>query len=124
VVNCRFVKPLDEQMLQHLAETHQMFVTVEEATLVGGFGSAINDWITDNLRTPVRLRRMGIPDNFIEHGNRDKLLELVSLHPEGIAASTLELVREEGKRSLTFKTPLPTTVAAEEEVEVSTQSER
>ena len=124
IVNCRFVKPLDEKLLLQVTESHQILITIEEGTLVGGFGSAINDWLTDNCISPIRLRRLGVPDSFIEHGNRDKLLELVSLDPQGIAAAIREFVQWEERRSLTVKSPSSAIVTPEEEVEVFPQSER
>ncbi len=103
VVNCRFVKPFDLRMLEAMAEKHTKFITVEEGTLVGGFGSGINDWLADTERSHIRLHRLGIPDEFVEHGNRSELLRMISLHPEGIAGAVAGFIRTEGRRSLKIK---------------------
>ncbi len=87
VYNCRFVKPFDVAMLTEISNRFSTMVTIEEGVLIGGFGSGINDWLADNGRKQIRLLRLGIPDQFVEHGSRDQLLELLSLHPEGIADS-------------------------------------
>jgi 1-deoxy-D-xylulose-5-phosphate synthase len=104
VINCRFVKPFDLKMLENLAEKHTKFITVEEGALVGGFGSGINDWLADTARSHIRLHRLGIPDQFIEHGNRSELLKMISLHPEGIAGAVAGFIKTEGKHSLKIKT--------------------
>ncbi len=109
VVNCRFVKPFDYSMLQELSEHYKYFITVEEGSLPGGFGSGINDWLVDSGRTHVRLQRLGIPDQFVEHGSRSELLEMIGLHPEGIAGAVENFVRAEGKHSLKIKTDSETT---------------
>lgn len=103
VVNCRFVKPMDLDTLREVAGTHPFLVTVEEGALIGGFGSGVNDWLCDTRLTKAKLLRLGIPDNFIEHGNRDTLLRLIALHPEGIAQNILDFIGFEGDRSLTIK---------------------
>lgn len=113
VVNCRFVKPFDLAMLESLAAKHRKFVTVEEGALIGGFGSGINDWLADTEHNQVRLYRLGIPDQFVEHGNRGELLRMISLHPEGIAGAVASFVKTEGKHTLTIKTDEPETKVVE-----------
>jgi 1-deoxy-D-xylulose-5-phosphate synthase len=103
VVNCRFVKPFDLEMLTSIADRYAKIITVEEGTLVGGFGSGINDWLVDTGRGHLQLHRLGIPDQFIEHGSRSQLLELIALHPEGIAGSVEEFIKTEGRHCLTIK---------------------
>lgn len=67
VVNARFIKPLDTDMLDALAEKHNMIVTMEENVLRGGFGEAVSDYyMTKGL--PVFVKHVGIPDVFVEHG--------------------------------------------------------
>ena len=114
VVNCRFIKPLDEDCLRKLADSHKRIVTIEEGTLAGGFGSAVNEWLNDQDRRDNRLRRLGIPDRYIEHGNRDTLLELISLHPEGIAAAVLGFLSGEGPKTMTMRQSLDVTAARPE----------
>ena len=73
VVNARFIKPLDEKMLHDLMESNCPILTIEEAVLQGGFGSAVLEFAADN-QYKVSIDRIGIPDQFIEHGNVDELL--------------------------------------------------
>lgn len=72
LVNARFVKPLDTQMLKKLSENHELFVTIEENILTGGFGEQVLDYISkEGLR--VRVKNFGISDDYVEHGNVDLL---------------------------------------------------
>ena len=91
VVDARFVKPLDTALLDELAETHGRVVTIEENVLAGGFGSAVAEHLADS---PVRVRRFGLPDSFVAHGDRERLLADLGLTAESIAAAVLE--REAG----------------------------
>ena len=79
VVNARFIKPLDTAMLDMIFATGMPIITVEEAVLAGGFGSAVLEYAHDTLQTAVPIRRMGIPDQFIEHGNVDELLAEIGM---------------------------------------------
>ncbi|MGB5107605.1 MAG: 1-deoxy-D-xylulose-5-phosphate synthase [Candidatus Zixiibacteriota bacterium] len=92
VYNCRFIKPFDETMLTEITNRFTNLITIEEGALIGGFGSGINDWIADKGRNQIKLLRLGLPDNFIEHGSRDQLLKLLSLHPEGVVRSVEKLL--------------------------------
>ncbi|MGD8396583.1 MAG: 1-deoxy-D-xylulose-5-phosphate synthase [Candidatus Eiseniibacteriota bacterium] len=84
VVNARFVKPLDASRLAAVACEVPLVVTLEEGQLQGGFGSAVLESLADQeILTPVR--RIGLPDGFVQHGARDRLLELVGLTPEAVA---------------------------------------
>ena len=87
VVDARFVKPLDTALLDELAATHARIVTIEENVLCGGFGSAVAEHLAD---TDVRVRRFGLPDRFVAHGDRERLLVDLGLTPEAIAAAVLE----------------------------------
>jgi 1-deoxy-D-xylulose-5-phosphate synthase len=84
VVNARFVKPLDEGMLLSILKRFDRIITVEENTLLGGFGSAILEFGEAHGINNVLIRRMGIPDKFIEHGPRNKLLSILGLDKDGI----------------------------------------
>jgi len=83
VVDARFVKPLDTQLLERLAGTHRRFVTVEENALAGGFGSAVLEVVGGS----VPVVRVGLPDAFVPHGDRALLLEDVGLTPRAVAAA-------------------------------------
>jgi 1-deoxy-D-xylulose-5-phosphate synthase len=85
VVNARFVKPLDAQLLLALAQTKRLIVTVEEAYLAGGFGSAVLELLEENgLQDKVRVVRMGIPDRLVTHGDPKLLLAKYGLDADGI----------------------------------------
>jgi len=79
VINARFIKPLDTAMLDTIFATGMPIITVEEAVLAGGFGSAVLEYAHDILQKVVPIRRMGIPDQFIEHGNVDELLAEIGM---------------------------------------------
>jgi 1-deoxy-D-xylulose-5-phosphate synthase len=86
VVNMRWVKPLDVELLTAVAKSHQALVTVEEGALMGGAGSAVLEALqAAELQLPVL--QLGLPDVFIEHGDPVKLLALQGLDAAGIEAS-------------------------------------
>jgi 1-deoxy-D-xylulose-5-phosphate synthase len=95
VVNMRFVKPMDTELLATLRRQTLNFVTIEEHVLPGGFGSAVMEAFEG---TDARVHRIGIPDKFIEHGPQNVLRELVGLSPEKIAQSTVAFLKT--KKSL------------------------
>ena len=93
VVNARFAKPLDAQLLLALARTKRLIVTVEEAYLAGGFGSAILEALEENgLQDKVRVVRMGIPDRLVTHGDPKLLLAKYGLDVDGIYTRVKESI--------------------------------
>jgi 1-deoxy-D-xylulose-5-phosphate synthase len=90
VVNMRFVKPLDKDLLLQLSRQTPNFVTIEEHVLPGGFGSAVMEAMEG---TDVRIHRIGIPDAFVEHGPQNVLRDMVGLSAEKIAQTTLEFLK-------------------------------
>jgi 1-deoxy-D-xylulose-5-phosphate synthase len=84
VVNARFAKPLDENLIMKVARKHQIVLTVEDHTEVGGFGSAILELLVDKGINTQNVQKMGIPDRFIEQGSRDIILKTLNLDAEGI----------------------------------------
>jgi 1-deoxy-D-xylulose-5-phosphate synthase len=78
VVNMRFVKPLDEELVMRLAGTHTALVTIEENAVAGGAGSAVIELLA-NCAQPLPTLTLGIPDRFIEHGSRDQSLAAAEL---------------------------------------------
>ena len=83
VANMRFVKPLDEQLIRELAQEHDLLVTVEEHAIMGGAGSAVNEFIfAQNLG--VSVLNLGIPDAFIEHASHSDMLKACGLDAQGI----------------------------------------
>lgn len=95
VINARFIKPLDEQMLHDIFKEKLPILTIEEAILSGGFGSAILEFAETNRYTINQVKRMGIEDEFIEHGSVELLLAHIGL--------TKQVVIEEIKRLLPTK---------------------
>ena len=93
VVNCRFVKPLDEELLVTMAAKHTRIITVEENMRQGGFGSAVLECLHDAGCSDFTLKRIGLPDTFVEHGSPEALRSKYGLDADGIARSTLEMMR-------------------------------
>ena len=91
VVNCRFVKPMDHEMLSEIFEKYDSIVTVCENAIQGGFGESVLEWASENNYRNKNVKILGIPDRFIEHGGREYLLHNLSLDSEGIAMSVLEM---------------------------------
>jgi len=87
VVNARFVKPLDRELILSVARECGVMVTVEENALQGGFGSAVLELLSDERITGLKAKRIGIPDRFIEHGTQAELRKLLGLDAESIARS-------------------------------------
>jgi 1-deoxy-D-xylulose-5-phosphate synthase len=83
VVNMRFVKPIDEQLILELAKTHDVFVTVEENVLAGGAGEAVNAFL-QKQRVLMPVLNIALPDAFVEQGTREQLLALCGLDNQGI----------------------------------------
>ena len=89
VANMRFVKPLDEQLVAELARTHDAFVTIEDGCVMGGAGSALLECLqAAGLNLPVL--QLGLPDEFVEHGDPVKLMSLCGLDAPGIEQAILK----------------------------------
>jgi len=83
VVNMRFVKPLDETMIKTIADSHDLLISIEENAVMGGAGSAINEYLSHiKHSTPITL--LGLPDSFIEHGVHQHMLSACGLDSNGI----------------------------------------
>ncbi|MGR3309569.1 MAG: 1-deoxy-D-xylulose-5-phosphate synthase [Candidatus Brocadiales bacterium] len=85
VINARFAKPLDKTTILNAVREYPVVVTVEDHCLLGGFGSAVLELVSDCGEDARKIVRLGIPDRFIEHGHRDTMLKLLDLNAEGIA---------------------------------------
>jgi 1-deoxy-D-xylulose-5-phosphate synthase len=92
VVNGRFVKPLDEQLLLQMARSAGRIVTVEEHALLGGFGSAVLECLDETGVTGIKSLRIGLPDSYIEHGTQAQLRKKYGLDADGIYARVKEFV--------------------------------
>lgn len=95
VVNARFAKPLDEETLLKEARGKKLVVSIEEGTLLGGFGDALLELFAGQEGPKPALKTLGLPDRFIEHGKREKLLESLGLSAEGIAATVERALKGE-----------------------------
>ncbi len=91
VVNMRFVKPLDLDLLMKISEEHELLVTVEEHQIMGGAGSAVCEALAPSDRKVLLL---GLPDRFIDHGDQAKLLASVGLDAQGIESAIRKSIAE------------------------------
>jgi 1-deoxy-D-xylulose-5-phosphate synthase len=80
--NMRFIKPLDEELLHTIFKKFKTIVTVEDGTIIGGFGSAVSEFAFKNNYKSINLKVLGIPDNFIEHGKVYELYKSIKLSKE------------------------------------------
>ncbi|HWR28216.1 MAG TPA: 1-deoxy-D-xylulose-5-phosphate synthase, partial [Negativicutes bacterium] len=92
VVNARFIKPLDEALLIKIAKRARWIVTVEENSLMGGFGSAVLESLNCAGIVGNRVLRLGLPDCFVEQGSREELLDCLGLTPVSIAERVCEFI--------------------------------
>lgn len=101
VINSRFIKPIDSTMLTELLDQNIPILTIEEAVLQGGFGSAILEYAGSHGYHQALIDRMGIPDQFIEHGDVDSLLKEIGLTTEEVVkrASLLAQIRKKQQRA-------------------------
>lgn len=86
VCDMRWVKPIDEELITRLAQSHQLLVTLEENSIAGGVGSAVGEYIS-RQGLQVSLMQLGLPDEFIDHGKREKILSSIGLDAKGITQS-------------------------------------
>ena len=93
VVDMRFVKPIDEQLIRELAVSHQLIVTIEEKVTMGGAGSAVNEFLT-KANIKVATLNLGLPDKFLDHGKASDMLASVSLDCKGVIQSVQNKLEE------------------------------
>ena len=86
----RWLKPLDEEMLHEIGKQFKTVVTAEDGMLSGGFGSAVIEWFSDHGYTP-RVIRLGVNDQFVEHGSTKELYHMLKLDKEGLCESLLQV---------------------------------
>jgi 1-deoxy-D-xylulose-5-phosphate synthase len=92
VINARFVKPLDAELLTQTAQKIKKIITVEENVLPGGFGSAVLDLFAEKLITGVEVKRLGIPDEFVEHATQGELRDKYGLDKNGIIRAIRQML--------------------------------
>jgi 1-deoxy-D-xylulose-5-phosphate synthase len=95
----RYVKPLDPVMLMDIFSRHELILTVEDGVLQGGFGSAVLEFMCDSLIN-ASVQRIGIPDNFVEHGTRDELFQECGMDPLSISQKIKEMIGEKILKNL------------------------
>jgi 1-deoxy-D-xylulose-5-phosphate synthase len=99
VVNARFVKPLDTELLAELLARVPLAITIEDHVIAGGFGSAVLEFLADAGMTDVVVKRVGVPDRFIPHGTQPELRKMCGFDKDGITQAALQLVRRTKKRN-------------------------
>jgi len=99
VINARFIKPLDKNMLSQLLDQNLPILTIEEAVLQGGFGSSVLEFAQEKGNYHARIDRMGIPDRFIEHGDVPSLLEEIGLTTEEVVKRVSKLAEKKQQRA-------------------------
>jgi 1-deoxy-D-xylulose-5-phosphate synthase len=88
----RFVKPLDEELLHEVFSNYKKVITIEDGCVQGGMGSAILEFMADHQYTTCTLRRLGIPDSVIEHGEQSELHQECGFDPAGIEKAVIEML--------------------------------
>jgi 1-deoxy-D-xylulose-5-phosphate synthase len=89
--NMIFVKPVDEDILHHVGQNFKKVITIEDGTVVGGFGSAVIEFFSDNNYN-TNVERLGVPDRWIEHGKPDELHKLCGFDSLSIVQKIKELL--------------------------------
>jgi len=108
VINARFAKPLDKELILDVAKHAKKMVIVEENVLSGGFGAAVLELLGKAGASAVKVKRLGIPDEFVTHGKQDFLRSLYHLDAPGIAGECADfLTRIEAKTEREFRTTAP-----------------
>jgi 1-deoxy-D-xylulose-5-phosphate synthase len=108
VINVRYAKPIDTEMLQRVLTNFTLVVTVEENVLKGGFGSEVAEYCVDRGFPNSQIIRLGIPDYFIEHGDKQKLCGAIGLNAQGIVDRIHDVLRNQSIRNnLSFKNLVP-----------------
>ncbi|MCB0743200.1 MAG: 1-deoxy-D-xylulose-5-phosphate synthase, partial [Ignavibacteriae bacterium] len=89
--NMRFIKPLDTELLDKIANTYKKIITIEENSVVGGFGSAVLEYFNSmNYKNDIKI--LGIPDKFIDHGTQAELHKILEIDPDGIAKKVRDFI--------------------------------
>ena len=92
VVNCRFIKPMDENYLKSIVENFDKVITIEEGVITGGFGDGVASWLLEN-KFKGSIKRIGLPDSFVEHGTRAQLLKLIEMDEDGLSNQIKEIIK-------------------------------
>ena len=98
VVNCRFAKPLDEDLIISFVKKTGKVMTVEENALDGGFGSAVLELLEKNGLSGCSVKRIGVPDEFVEHGSQKELRRLYCLDADGIEKTAMDMTKDDASK--------------------------
>ncbi len=98
IVNARFVKPLDKELILNVATQVPRLITVEDHVLEGGFGSGVLELLAEEGITDIRVKRLGVPDRFIPQGTQEELRKICGIDKDAITQAALQMVRGEKKR--------------------------
>jgi 1-deoxy-D-xylulose-5-phosphate synthase len=134
LINARFIKPLDFEALKEISERFKRVVTVEENSLLGGFGSAVHDYL-DSIDYRGKILKLGIPDRFIQHGGRSLLLKEIGLDEDGIFRSISSIFKNKrsflnvfqignGKRTTRESEKIRTDINEEKEIPETSEVEK
>ena len=93
VADMRFVKPIDQSLIQQLASSHELIVTIEENAIMGGAGSAVSEYL-HTLGLCTSVIQLGLPDHYIEHGDHLQMLHECGLDAHGIIAAVKQTLSE------------------------------
>ena len=85
----RWLKPLDEEILHEVGKKYKTIITAEDGIIAGGFGSAVLEWMADHGYSP-RVVRLGVRDQYVEHGSTKELYHMLKLDKEGLCESLLQ----------------------------------
>ena len=96
VVNMRFIKPLDTALLNSLASTHKLFVTIEDNVIAGGAGSGVSEFFNQSC-IAIPTVNLGLPDQFLDHGERDEILADAGLDYDGIKQAVCQAIQQHVK---------------------------
>jgi 1-deoxy-D-xylulose-5-phosphate synthase len=94
IVNMRFIKPLDGNLLRDVCSRHKKIMTLEDNVIIGGFGSAVLEFINQNKIKDVEVLVHGLPDKFIDHATPDELYDELKMDPKGISSILKEFLKE------------------------------
>ncbi len=103
VVNARFVKPLDKELLLDLAQRVPMIITVEDHVLQGGFGSSVLELLAVEGITGLKVKCLGLPDQFIVHGTQPELRKICGIDTESIAQTAIQMTQEQRRKKASSK---------------------
>ena len=98
VVNMRYVKPLDTELLDEVASKFNKIVTIEENSIVGGFGSGVIEYFADkNYKNDIK--RLGLPDKFVDHGTQAELYKILGVDADGICKNVKTFFEKSNSQS-------------------------